>query len=101
MKLIMGAFGIVTVLTLSSGGAAQTIEKKGLTLDGAKKVIAAAVAEAKSKMLRAEPLPSSMKEAASLRSSGSTILLLLAPTSQSARRGLRSCSNGRPSSSKM
>ena len=49
MKLIMGAFGIVTVLTLSSGGAAQTIEKKGLTLDGAKKVIAAAVAEAKSK----------------------------------------------------
>jgi uncharacterized protein GlcG (DUF336 family) len=49
MKLIMGAFGIVTVLTLSSGGAAQTIEQKGLTLDGAKKVIAAAVAEAKSK----------------------------------------------------
>jgi uncharacterized protein GlcG (DUF336 family) len=49
MKLIMGAFGIVTVLTLSSGGAAQTIEKKGVTLDGAKKVIAAAVAEAKSK----------------------------------------------------
>jgi glc operon protein GlcG len=45
----MGAFGIVTVLTLSSGGAAQTIEKKALTLDGAKKVIAAAVAEAKSK----------------------------------------------------
>ena len=49
MKLIMGALGIVTVLTFSSGGAAQTIEKKGLTLDGAKKVIAAAVAEAKSK----------------------------------------------------
>ncbi len=49
MKLIMGAFGIVTLLTLSSGGAAQTIEKKGLTLDGAKKVIAAAVAEARSK----------------------------------------------------
>jgi len=49
MKLIMGALGILTVLTLSSVGAAQTIEKKGLTLDGAKKVIAAAVAEAKSK----------------------------------------------------
>ena len=49
MKLIMGALGILTVLTLSSGGSAQTIEKKGLTLDGAKKVIAAAVAEAKSK----------------------------------------------------
>src|ERR671911_2454139 len=49
MKLIMGAFGILTVLTLSSGGSAQTIEKKGLTLEGAKKVIAAAVAEARSK----------------------------------------------------
>jgi uncharacterized protein GlcG (DUF336 family) len=49
MKLIVGALGIVTLLTLSSGGGAQTVEKKGLTLDGAKKVIAAAVAEAKSK----------------------------------------------------
>ena len=49
MKLIMAALGILTVLTLSSSGSAQTIEKKGLTLDGAKKVIAAAVAEAKSK----------------------------------------------------
>jgi uncharacterized protein GlcG (DUF336 family) len=49
MKLIMGVLGILTVLALSSAGAAQTIEKKGLTLDGAKKVIAAAVAEAKSK----------------------------------------------------
>ena len=49
MKLIMGALGVLTVLTLSSAGAAQTVEKKGLTLDGAKKVIAAAVAEAKSK----------------------------------------------------
>lgn len=49
MKLIMGALGILTILTLSSLGAAQTVEKKGLTLDGAKKVIAAAVAEAKSK----------------------------------------------------
>lgn len=49
MKLNMGALGIATVLAFSSAGAAQTIEKKGLTLDGAKKVIAAAVAEAKSK----------------------------------------------------
>jgi glc operon protein GlcG len=49
MKLIMPALGILTLLTLSSVGAAQIIEKKGLTLDGAKKVIAAAVAEAKSK----------------------------------------------------
>jgi glc operon protein GlcG len=37
------------VLTLVSIGSAQTVQKKGLTLDGAKKVIAAAVAEAKSK----------------------------------------------------
>lgn len=49
MKLSVNAFGILTLLALSSAGAAQTIEKKGLTLDGAKKVIAAAVAEAKSK----------------------------------------------------
>lgn len=49
MKLIISALGMVTVLTLSSVGSAQTVQKKGLTLDGAKKVIAAAVAEAKSK----------------------------------------------------
>src|SRR5687767_11067446 len=49
MKLITAALGILASVTLSSAGAAQTIEKKGLTLDGAKKVIAAAVAEAKSK----------------------------------------------------
>ena len=49
MKLIISALGMVTVLTLSSVGSAQTVEKKALTLDGAKKVIAAAVAEAKSK----------------------------------------------------
>jgi uncharacterized protein GlcG (DUF336 family) len=48
MKLV-NAVGILTLLALSSAGAAQTIEKKGLTLDGAKKVIAAAVAEAKNK----------------------------------------------------
>ena len=49
MKLIVGSLAILTGLTLSSAAAAQTVEKKGLTLDGAKKVIAAAVAEAKSK----------------------------------------------------
>jgi uncharacterized protein GlcG (DUF336 family) len=49
MKLIVGSLAILTGLTLSSAAAAQTLEKKGLTLDGAKKVIAAAVAEAKSK----------------------------------------------------
>jgi glc operon protein GlcG len=48
MKLV-NAVGILTLLAISSAGAAQTIEKKGLTLDGAKKVIAAAVAEAKNK----------------------------------------------------
>lgn len=36
-------------LSLCSSALAQTVEKKGLTLEGAKKVIAAAVAEAKSK----------------------------------------------------
>jgi len=49
MKLIISALGMVTALTLSSVGSAQTVEKKALTLEGAKKVIAAAVAEAKSK----------------------------------------------------
>ena len=51
MKLIIStsALVVVMVLTLSSAGSAQTVEKKALTLEGAKKVIAAAVAEAKSK----------------------------------------------------
>ncbi|HSK28445.1 MAG TPA: heme-binding protein [Candidatus Limnocylindria bacterium] len=40
---------ILLVLALTSLADAQTIEKKGLTLEGAKKIIAAAVAEAKSK----------------------------------------------------
>jgi glc operon protein GlcG len=49
MKLIMGSFGILTLLAWSSAGA-QTIEdQRALTLAGAKKVIAAAVAEAQSK----------------------------------------------------
>ena len=49
MKLIISALGMLMALTFSSIGSAQTMQKKGLTLDGAKKVIAAAVAEAKSK----------------------------------------------------
>ena len=49
MKLIINAVGIVTVLELFSLASAQTVQKKALTLDGAKKVIAAAAAEAKSK----------------------------------------------------
>jgi uncharacterized protein GlcG (DUF336 family) len=49
MKFIISMVGLFTAFTLSSIGSAQTVQKKGLTLDGAKKVIAAAVAEAKSK----------------------------------------------------
>lgn len=49
MKLVISALGILTALTLSSVGTAQTVQKTALTLDGAKRVIAAAVAEAKSK----------------------------------------------------
>ena len=49
MKLIISALGMLMALTFSSISSAQTMQKKGLTLDGAKKVIAAAVAEAKSK----------------------------------------------------
>jgi glc operon protein GlcG len=49
MKLIISMLSMSMVLTLVSIGSAQTVQKKGLTLEGAKKVIAAAVAEAKSK----------------------------------------------------
>src|SRR5512145_181817 len=49
MKLIISALGMVMLLTLPSTGSGQTVQKKTLTLDGAKKVIAAAVAEARSK----------------------------------------------------
>ena len=49
MKLIISTVGIFIALTLASRGSAQTVRKKALTLEGAKKVIAAAVAEAKSK----------------------------------------------------
>src|SRR5882724_11870386 len=49
MKLIISTLSMSIVLTLVSIGSAQTLQKKALTLEGAKKVIAAAVAEAKSK----------------------------------------------------
>jgi len=49
MKPIISALSMVTMLTLATVGWAQTVQKKGLTLEGAKKVIAAAVAEAKNK----------------------------------------------------
>ena len=49
MKLIISALSMVSVLALSDIGFAQTIGKKALNLDGAKKVIAAAVTEAKNK----------------------------------------------------
>jgi glc operon protein GlcG len=49
MKILITALSTFTALTFYSVGLAQTVQKKGLTLEGAKKVIAAAVAEAKSK----------------------------------------------------
>ena len=49
MKLIVGTVATFVILTFLSSGWAQTLERKSLTLDGAKKVIAAALTEAKSK----------------------------------------------------
>lgn len=49
MKVAITTLSMLTALMLYSVGWAQTVQKKSLTLDGAKKVIAAAVAEAKSK----------------------------------------------------
>ena len=49
MKVVITALSILMTLSFYSVGLAQTVQKKGLTLEGAKKVIAAAVAEAKSK----------------------------------------------------
>lgn len=48
MNLIVSTLTIIMVLIVVSVGSSQTIERKSLTLEGAKKVIAAAVAEAKS-----------------------------------------------------
>lgn len=49
MNVVLTTLSMFTAVMLYSVGWAQTVQKKGLTLDGAKKVIAAAVAEAKSK----------------------------------------------------
>ncbi len=49
MKILITTLSMLMALTFYSLGLPQTVQKKGLTLDGAKKVIAAAVAEAKSK----------------------------------------------------
>ena len=48
MKITTGLIGFLLIAALGQANG-QTVEKKGLTLDGAKKVIAAAVAEARSK----------------------------------------------------
>jgi len=48
MKSVLAATcGLLLSITFSHTVSAQTVEKKGLTLDGAKKVVAAAVAEAR------------------------------------------------------
>ncbi|MGE5303199.1 MAG: GlcG/HbpS family heme-binding protein [Alphaproteobacteria bacterium] len=49
MKPVISTFAVCFGLALVSNSVAQTVQKAGLTLAGAKKVIAAAVAEAKSK----------------------------------------------------
>jgi uncharacterized protein GlcG (DUF336 family) len=49
MKIAMTTVTLLAALNFCSVGLAQTVQKKSLTLEGAKKVIAAAVAEAKSK----------------------------------------------------
>jgi glc operon protein GlcG len=49
MKLFISTVALLMGLTLASVVLAQTVQKRALTLDGAKKVIAAAVAEAKTK----------------------------------------------------
>jgi uncharacterized protein GlcG (DUF336 family) len=47
MKFRINAVGLLFVLAVCSPATAQTADKRALNLDGAKKVIAAAVAEAK------------------------------------------------------
>ena len=48
MKRIIATLSMFMFIALVSIASAQTVQKKGLTLEGAKRVIAAAVAEAKS-----------------------------------------------------
>ena len=47
MKIVKGRFVLAVLLGIASGAPAQVADKKALTLDGARKIIAAAVAEAK------------------------------------------------------
>jgi len=49
MNILRTALTVTLLIAFYSTGQAQTVQKRGLTLDGARKVIAAAVAEAKSK----------------------------------------------------
>lgn len=49
MKITTGLFGALWLAVFFTQADAQTAQKKGLTLEGAKKAIAAAVAEARSK----------------------------------------------------
>lgn len=49
MKMMTGMIGALWLIAACAQASAQTTQKNGLTLDGAKKVIAAAVAEAKSR----------------------------------------------------
>jgi glc operon protein GlcG len=49
MKLFVSVLGMFLASGFPLTASAQTVQKAGLTLDGAKRVIAAAVAEAKSK----------------------------------------------------
>jgi uncharacterized protein GlcG (DUF336 family) len=49
MKIVMATVTVLGALAVYSVGSAQTVQKKGLTLDGAKRVIASAVIEATSK----------------------------------------------------
>ena len=49
MKTVASVLGTIAALTIASAATAQTVDKKALSLEGARKVIAAALAEAKSK----------------------------------------------------
>ena len=49
MKTVVSVLGTIAALTIASAATAQTVDKQALSLEGARKVIAAALAEAKSK----------------------------------------------------
>jgi len=56
MKFMTGMIGALLLIAACAQANAQTEQKSGLTLDGAKKVIAAAVAEAKSRNAPGGPI---------------------------------------------